>query len=886
MKASRKSVAVLLTLSVIFQLSPLTKACGPESLQPIFVMRDSPDPPFREFTQGKIGILKPEFGRKTLVIAYRYLNGGSFNEEEQKALIEALKGTGPEPNTEEKIKEWIAARKLVIKGENELPDIYRESRFGSYDFFPNCTSNAFEVAIETLNDRAARFGADNNDVQEWLSGQDTVFRNCSDKSSIPTTLGPERPEWLRKDRDYQTAAAFFYSLQFDEAVKRFEMISQDNESSWQALADYLVGRTLLRQASLERDEPAKLKANQKAEAYVVGLSGRAGKYRDATRKLLALIRYRLHPEERVRELAQTLQQSGSVDLRQDLIDYVWLLDKFDAQVQKQEEERQKRLNPPTDDSENTNSSPATKYEPLPPREEIDIRIYNLNAAGNLDYATGQTFSFKPETSIAEILKSIETSLGRKLTDEDRRQANEQHEMALLWRRRERSPNRKFSTGDYEGCEYDCKSVPLSLYPTFLRTDELSDWLFTFQSKDSQAYSHALLKWRDTQSPAWFLMSLVKANKTSPSLSPLLSHAEKIQPDMPMYATVAYNRIRLLTELGRESEARQLLNPIIESRLDTFPVSAQNEFLEQRMNVAEGLSAFMRFALRKPVAFYLEGRLGTIKEIMGPEELYENEDIDEQERERVKSLIEWDGRSIFDEKAADTLNWHFSVSTLMDVARAPVVPAYIRERVLLAAWTRAILLRNDVIARQAAVEIVRSTRDNAALFQSYLDARTSAERDAAATLVLLKSPYLSPYLSEGVPEIYTADDDYYLEMAWWCVLPQTEYDDVLKEKPKNVFSPPFLTPELLSAAEKERAEMIALGDAKTFLGRKAIEWAKRSPNDTRVPEALFIATKANERYKYGCGGWEHDDQVREDAASLLKERYPNSVWALKLREMEQ
>lgn len=884
MKASRTSIAVLLTMAVLFQFSPHAKACGPEFLQPIFVMRDSPDPPFREFTQGKIGILKPEFGRKTLVIAYRYLNGGSFNEEEQKALIEALKGTGPEPDTEAKVKEWIAARKIVVTHEDNLPDIYRESRFGSYDFFPNCTSNAFEVAIETLRDRVARFGANNSDVHEWLTGQDAVFRNCSDKASNPTVLGAERPEWLRKDRDYQIAAAFFYSLQFDEAIKRFEQISQDNESSWQPLADYLIGRTLVRQASLERDESSKLKTNQKAEAYLVGLSSRASKYRDATRKLLALIKYRLHPEERVRELAQTIQQSASVDLRQDLIDYVWLLDKFDTQVQRQEEERQKRLNPPKEDSDNTNSSPATNYEPPPPREEIDIRIYNTHASGQIDYATAQTFSFKLETPIAEILKSVETSLGRKLTDEETRHVNEQHEMSLYLRRMERSPNRKFAADEYEGCDYDCKSVPLSMYPAFLRIDELSDWVFTLQSKDPQAYSHALQRWRDTHSPSWFVTSLVKANKTSQSLSRLLSHAEQIQPDTPMYATVAYNRIRLLTELGRVSEARQVLNQIIESGFDTFPVSAQNEFLEQRMNVAESLSAFLRFALRKPIAFYQYGQLGSIEEILGDEESYE--DVDEQERERVKRLIEWDGRGIFDERVADILNWHFSLSTLMDVTRDPTVPTYIRERVLLAAWTRAILLKNDIIARQTAVEIVRTTRDNAVLFQSYLGARTAAERDAAATFALLKSPYLSPYLSEGVPDIYTGDDGYYLEMAWWCVLPQTEYDEEVKEKPKQVFSPRFLTPELLNAAEKERAKIIELGDAKSFLGKRAIEWAKFNPNDSRVPEALFIAAKANESYKYGCNGWNNDDIVRKEAASLLVERYPNSVWAMKLLEMEQ
>jgi hypothetical protein len=896
MKASRSFVAVLLTAAVLFQLSPHAKGCGPDYLQAVFVMKDSPDPPFIEFTQGKIGIVQPSFGRKTLTIAYRYLNGGSFTEQEQKALVDALNGKGPESDTDQKLKEWIEARKLVVKEEGELPDVYRQT-FGAYDFFPNCTSNAFEVATQTLKDRSARFGADNDDVHEWLSGQDIVFRNCSDAHSLPRALGPERPEWLRKDRDYQIAASFFYSLQLDEAVKRFEQISQDNQSDWQSLSDYLVGRALVRKGSLERDESLKRMVNQKAEAYLVALSSRAGKYRDATRKLLGLVRYRLRPEERVRELAQTLtQQSGSIDLRQDLIDYVWLMDKFDAQLKKQEEERQKLLNPPKDSSEfTTTSSPDTQEssDQLQQRpDEIDITIHTVNAAGQIDYALGQTFSFKPDTTIAEILKTIEKGLGRKLTDEETKSVNQQQSMALYFRRLERSPNRKLNAYDYEGCYYGCEKVPLSMYPAFVTADELSDWLVTFQSKDDQAYSHSLKKWRETQSPAWFVSALVKSNKSSASVLRLLSHAAQIQPDTPMYATVAYNRIRILIELGRGNEARQLLNQIIERRLDTFPVSAQNEFLEQRMNVAEGLSPFLRFALRKPLAFYQDGRLGSIKEVLDYKELSTGEGGDEQELQRVKRMIEWDGRTLFDERAADILNWHFSVSALMQVARDPALPEYLRERVFLAAWTRAILLKNDRIASQAADEIARTIADKAELFRSYLRARTPAERDAAATFALLKLPELSPYFSEGVPEMYTGlipdpHGDYYLGMGWWCVLPQTDYDEESQgEKPKKVVSPTFLTPELLNAAQTERAALIELGDAKTLLGKRAIEWAKLSPNDTRVPEALFIAVMANESYKYGCNAWEHDEEIRNEAAWLLNEMYPNSVWALKLREVEQ
>ncbi len=110
MKQSRQSLALLLLLALVLQVAPSAKGCGPETLQPIFIFSNSPDLPFQEFTGGKIGIVQPSFGRKTLVIAYRYLTGGSFSSEEQKALVEALKGTPPEGDGESEL-EGVAGRK-------------------------------------------------------------------------------------------------------------------------------------------------------------------------------------------------------------------------------------------------------------------------------------------------------------------------------------------------------------------------------------------------------------------------------------------------------------------------------------------------------------------------------------------------------------------------------------------------------------------------------------------------------------------------------------------------------------------------------------------------------------------------------------------------------
>ena len=110
MKKYGRALALVLVLLVLFQTTKPVNGCGPEFLQPIFVFRESPDLPFAGYTAGKIGILQPTFGNKTLVIAYRYVNGGSFSADEQRELVSALKGAPPEKADDKAIQDWIALR--------------------------------------------------------------------------------------------------------------------------------------------------------------------------------------------------------------------------------------------------------------------------------------------------------------------------------------------------------------------------------------------------------------------------------------------------------------------------------------------------------------------------------------------------------------------------------------------------------------------------------------------------------------------------------------------------------------------------------------------------------------------------------------------------------
>ena len=900
MRNLHHTLAVTLAALMLLNSLPSASARIPVVGNPIYVSEQSPEPPFEEFTNGKIGIVRPSFGRKTLFIAYRYLNGGSFTADEQKDLVKALNGTPPDENETEALKAWIEARTEFLKDEQELPEIYTEREYGGYDFFPNCAKNAFEVALQTLKDRAASYGADDKNVRAWLAAQDIVFENCSEGAHIPSELGADSATWLRKDRDYQIAAAHFYSLKFDEARARFEKIGVDAESPWQEIAGYLVARSLIREGSLGNDEKKKRELFEQAEKRLQSLVMSGGKYANASKLLLALVKYQIHPDERVVELGRILSAGSTDNLRQDLIDYVWLLDKIEERINKAEEERNKKREGAAEEGGGESYEPdpivRLKQERLERGETIQITFFKPVEQDGGPIPQITTIEFKHDASEAEVLRAFTQKLGREFTAEEAEHLKQFHEYALRTRQWNLSPNRKWSNGglsQYEGCYYSgCATLTFDLIPDFLRSDDLSDWILTLQSQDTSAYSHALSQWQKTDSPAWLMTALVKAEKSSPKLTKIMQAAERVTRDDPAFPTVAYHLIRLKIAMGQKDEARKRLDEIISWQAGVFPVSAQNQFLELRMNLAKDLNEFLKSAQRKPAVFYDFGMYGKLSDLLKVERSWWQEDSEQTEEEyerereeRNKALMPWEDRFGYDDPTREILDWHFPVQLLAEAARNPNVPDYLQPSLVLATWTRAILLNNDEIALRIAPEVVKVQPEMALVFNSYLKAKTAKARQNKALYILLKFPTLSPFVKGGLPSFETSEDvNYYFGDLWWCKPLLTDYT-AAGEIPRVVPKPGFLTDTELEIARKEFAALVAIGNAKSYLGKRAIEWAKSSPNDPRIPEALYIAAQANRPHKYGCGSWEEDEKTKAEAETLLRERYPDSHWTAKLTKAE-
>jgi hypothetical protein len=781
-----------------------------------------------------------------------------------------------------------------IGPQEELPEIYRERNapFTGYDYFPNCAKNAFEVAAATLKARIAGYGADDVYVREWIRGQDQVFANCSGgTASIPGELPAGVPLWLRKDRDYQIAAAFFYSLQLDEALARFENIANDAESNWQSTAEYLIARTLVRQASLTQDKQAKALLDARAENQLMKLIAANNQFAAASRKLLGLVRYRTQPESRLVELAEIVTRDGaSLDLRQDVIDFVWLLDKFEGEILKKEHDRQEALRRKERGEEDKSTIQRPVSDEADSDDQVSVSLMPKFVDGSPDYQNVINLRVPFDTPEAEIFRQLETRLHRQLTDPERIQVREHVSWSLEYRKWRVSYNRKLTAvaTNYEGCYY-CYDIKLHLtqLPAFIVSSDLSDWIFTLQLEGPETYEHALTRWRDTESPAWLVAALAKADVTSPDVARLMHAAERVTSDSPAFPTLAFNLVRLNLALGRTKPAQDALDRI-KSRFEELPGSAQNEFQQQRMQLAGNIAEFLKYAARKPVAFYDEDVFTSIRDLVEEKKSYwadyqmeeSKEDYDKRVEQEYHELLANDLR-LFDDDTADILDRHFSIRLLQQAANDTQLSTYLRHRLTTVVWTRALLLKNREIALQVAPDITSLFPEMASLVERYVHAQTPAAQEHAALYLLLKSPALTPYLANSSIQFMVFQDlDYYLESAWWCAPSETDYRNG-EEVKKNVPAPPFIDRQQLNAAKQEFEKLSSIGDAKSYLGGEVLEWARQSPNDTRIPEALFIASKATENYKYGCGGWEHNDEIREAATKLLRERYPHSPWTAKL-----
>jgi hypothetical protein len=514
----------------------LAQACGPDFGPDVFIRKLRPDQPTK-FAKGQLGVLLPTYPRKDLIVAFRYLNGGTLTKDEQGAYeptytlsesesdaawnAQDLARRNTSPN--DPFKNWTIQRDsfAFLVPNSNTPKKHNPAEYIPYeDPYGNCLADSYRVAATTLRMRAQAWGEKSADLVDWLRGQDAVFANCNAKPHLVPPAPPANASaLLRADRAYQTAAAHFYFDDLDsldKASREFEAIGQDSTSPWHTIAPYLAARSMVRrafhipvsndQSAVTSYDPAWMK--KAAEMLTTQLKEhKPGSPRKAILTELNLVRLRVDAPARIHELSGALSgPKPDPGYRQHLIDLTWYLD--------------------------------SHLDDQPLRGDVSDFSFPV--------AKGQ--EGRPNITSAQRSEAFSATYNQSLTV------------------------RSSST--------------------------LVDWLLTFQSSAKEANAHAFAEWHKTHQPYWLLASITKASASDSVAPELIKAAAALKPDAPGWESFTYHRLRLLIAQGHADEARAELDELLPSIRTSGRDSAANAYLGLRMYAAADLNDLLTYAPHK------------------------------------------------------------------------------------------------------------------------------------------------------------------------------------------------------------------------------------------------------------------------------------------------
>ena len=312
------------TLGVVFLAIAVLRgqSCGPFFTDAIFVLHQ---PKSREeLMGGDPGIIWPDFGIGDLALAYRALQGPAFTADEiagqkAQAILTDSSGSSAQKSTGDGVAKWFAARQ-AFTGQNHEPISTDATVPGQqWQSYGNCLEDAFVTAAKTLEKREADYPSDKSSIEAWVTGQDAVFSNCNAQGQLPVDARASTPDWLRRDRAYQSAAAHFYRSEWQPAQAGFTAIAGDKGSPWHDLASYMVARTMIRRATLSKSDGVDQTMLREAGAQLSKIQHGGGRYAPAAQALLNYVEVRVAPGATAARLGDAISMPDP-NLRQDLID--------------------------------------------------------------------------------------------------------------------------------------------------------------------------------------------------------------------------------------------------------------------------------------------------------------------------------------------------------------------------------------------------------------------------------------------------------------------------------------------------------------------------------------------------------------------------------------
>jgi hypothetical protein len=385
-----------------------------------------------------------------------------------------------------------------------------------------------------------------------------------------------------------------------------------------------------------------------------------------------------------------------------------------------------------------------------------------------------------------------------------------------------------------------------------KSAELAAWLLSMLAEPpADAGERSVERWRKTRNPVWLISAL--ANAPSADLPELLEAARQIPPTAAAYESVAYYAISREILQGHRGSARLWADQALAKRLQ---LSSRNLILARRGGLARNWNEFLRFGLRKPEPHIVE--------------------FEEHEEEADRPPLATGTAPAFDEDVIRAFNSQAPLSAWVDASENPQLPVSIQLRIAEAGWLRAMVLGRDAESRKLMARVAQLQPGSVGVVGGFLSARDSEEAKFAALYLVLRTPALRPELLPAQYETINlaaarsvATDAYGFRFGCWHEQPVAGM--------KQVHSAPasFLTVSQRDAGEAESEKILESEPWEaTYLAHQTLEWARKHPEDPRIPEALHRSVIAS---YYRCTD-ENTGKYSKQAFDLLHRQYPKSEWA--------
>lgn len=418
-----------------------------------------------------------------------------------------------------------------------------------------------------------------------------------------------------------------------------------------------------------------------------------------------------------------------------------------------------------------------------------------------------------------------------------------------------------------------KTEPATELSAAVLKDDLTAWLDKFGATEGEGKAFAIEKWNQTKSMPWLIAALCACKPDDPLANKLLEAASKVSINSPAYLSTQYYAILLQIAMNQQDKARKQLDYLLTEKIPGMTPSARNLLAVARQKTTQNLAESLSYGLKQPS-----------DEVSMPSYRSLPDDFDKREKTSTFKTMQ----ATFDSSMANALNDTLPLSLWKQLAYNKQLAPRIHGEVVSVAWMRAILLGDTAMALELSPMFAASYPSLKPMIVAFQNAQTKDERQFAACYVMLKAPGLSPMLRGDLGRVVqdVRDRDDYGDNFWTPVDPdeKKKSDEIVYPNWQGTEDPGVTRVDLnryMTAGEKastlsEKRILFKQASPPRFITESVFAWAKSSPKDPRLPEALFRAIKMP---RWGCRATD-SSKYSKAAYVLLHAKYPTTSWANK------